>query len=337
MLTASFTSFQGQLPAPVPRTLNAPAYDQHSQNYLARAQSNTYLPDPIELANRLEEARTSAKLLSQVVACTPPAEVLSNELIGEFADRCLSATASIQRYMRAENPGPDNDTMESLIDANEQVQAALSQHQRAVLSARKYLGLNHLGLNERSVNPSPAPSANSQRQQQGGGSGGRATNQESSGPHTPPPPVPGRRRPLLRGNGKGKERGMSPIGGPSRSANGTPSVDDTASDNEDPFRDPQPEWSAAADQSSGEPRLAFEPFHPGFGTTTSYLGRQDSSDMSKVTVHGADEPEGAPGVSTGGSSRPQQENIYDDDSDDHDDHDHDRYDVTPHKSKQETM
>ncbi|ELQ36702.1 hypothetical protein OOU_Y34scaffold00645g9 [Pyricularia oryzae Y34] len=107
------------------------------QNYFSRHHTNRRLPEPIELANRLEEARTSAKLLQQVVACTPPAEVLDHELIQEFANRCLSASRSIQGYMTAENPSPDNDTMESLIDTNEQLQTALNLHQRAVLNARK--------------------------------------------------------------------------------------------------------------------------------------------------------------------------------------------------------
>lgn len=95
----------------------------------------------MELASRLEEARTSAKLLEQVVMNTPPTEMLQNELIREFANRCLSASRSIQGYMASENPSPDNDTMESLIDTNEQLQTALNQHQRAVLGARKQLGL----------------------------------------------------------------------------------------------------------------------------------------------------------------------------------------------------
>ncbi|TLD22186.1 hypothetical protein PspLS_08056 [Pyricularia sp. CBS 133598] len=107
------------------------------QNYFSRHHTNRRLPEPVELANRLEEARTSAKLLQQVVACTPPAEVLDHELIQEFANRCLSASRSIQGYMTAENPSPDNDTMESLIDTNEQLQTALNLHQRAVLNARK--------------------------------------------------------------------------------------------------------------------------------------------------------------------------------------------------------
>ncbi|KAI9163613.1 vhs [Paramyrothecium foliicola] len=126
-------------PRPVPN-FRPPMHSQshsNSQNYFARSHKNNRLPGPVELASRLEEARTSAKLLEQVVMNTPPAEMLDNDLIKEFADRCLSASRSIQGYMVCENPAPDNETMESLIDTNEQLQTALNQHQRAVLSARK--------------------------------------------------------------------------------------------------------------------------------------------------------------------------------------------------------
>ncbi|KAI6777982.1 uncharacterized protein J7T54_008316 [Emericellopsis cladophorae] len=119
-----------------------PAQYRQSQNYAARAQqSSKRLPDPIELSSRLEEARTSAKLLEQVVMNTSPSDMLHNDLIKEFADRCQSASRSIQGYMQSDNPAPDNDTMESLIDTNEQLQTALNQHQRAVLNARKQMGV----------------------------------------------------------------------------------------------------------------------------------------------------------------------------------------------------
>lgn len=121
-----------------PPTSNAP----RDPSYFSRSHRNNRLPEPVELASRLEEARTSAKLLEQVVMNTPTAETLDNDLIKEFADRCLSASRSIQGYMVAQNPSPDNDTMEALIDTNEQLQTALNQHQRSVLSARKQLGLN---------------------------------------------------------------------------------------------------------------------------------------------------------------------------------------------------
>lgn len=250
------------------------------------------LPNPVELANRLEEARTSAKLLEQVVTCTPPSEVLSNDLIKEFADRCLSASRSIQGYMSATNPGPDNETMESLLDTNEQLQRSLNQHQRAMLNARK-----QLGLGERSSHESGTPQPSGRDQSgwgppAGSGSGGlgggfwpqpstasaSSSRRDLSAP-LPNPPVPSR---TVVGNGKGKasEHWEPSVAGPSRSATGTPKQ---PHDEDDPFRDPQPEASrssyrpsggGAGMESSGSgggggSRYAYEPYHPGFNSSST--------------------------------------------------------------------
>ncbi|KAK6956439.1 hypothetical protein Daesc_001717 [Daldinia eschscholtzii] len=263
----------GGRPAPVMRSMTEPAINPHSQNYFARAHSNRKLPNPVELASRLEEARTSANLLQQVVTNTPPVEVLSNDLIKEFADRCTSASRSIQMYMTAEDPAPDNDTMENLIDTNEQLQASLSLHQRAMLNARKLIAVMDPQPQAQSEAPSRASVSPIESERNGGG--------------LEPPPMPARKP-----NGKGKEREYEPaLAGPSRTH--TPATED-----EDPFRDPEPSGSrprAAGGSGSGggassnyieEPRLAFEPFHPGFETTPSYLGRQESA-LGKETMHGA--------------------------------------------------
>ncbi|KAK3311484.1 uncharacterized protein B0T15DRAFT_386889 [Chaetomium strumarium] len=263
----AYKAYGGVPVAPGPRGMIAPPFDprhQHHQPYYQQSQHHSKrLPDPIELANRLEEARTSAKLLEQVVACTPPLEVLSNDLIKEFADRCTSASRSIQGYMSAENPGPDNDTMESLIDTNEQLQQALNHHHRAVLQAKKQLGVN----DGRSSNSSPAPP--SQRPPAGQ-------------PRSPPPQVPRKgvagSSSSSNGNGKGKSNldvlRSSAIAGPSRSTNATPRHDTNEDDDDgqDPFRDPEPAGSssrAAGNMSGSTPRLSYEPFHPGFGGSSS--------------------------------------------------------------------
>ncbi|KAK4153712.1 hypothetical protein C8A00DRAFT_43408 [Chaetomidium leptoderma] len=244
MMAPPFNPYQ---PHAYPPQAHQPRQQQHSKR----------LPDPVELANRLEEGRTSAKLLEQVVACTPPSEVLSNDLIKEFSDRCTSASRSIQGYMAAENPGPDNDTMESLIDTNEQIQQALNQHHRAVLQAKKQFGPPA----DRSDTSSPA--------------------QQQPSPVGPPvggPPIP-TRKPAPSGsnsnsnsNGKGKatfdnSSSSAAIAGPSRSTSATPrhDNDNDDDDNQDPFRDPPPEASSSRPLGdSGPPRLSFEPFHPGF-------------------------------------------------------------------------
>jgi hypothetical protein len=259
--------------------LTAPVIDPHSQNYFARGHRSRRLPDPVELAGRLEEARTSANLLQQVVTNTAPGEILGNDLIKEFSERCQSASKSIQGYMASENPAPDNETMESLIDTNEQLQNALNLHQRATLNARKHVASmandnqdllvvdgariptneSEYGLSRR---PSPLDDGLGINMLSGSGS-------RQAG--TPPRET----------NGKGKGREYEPLSyagssaGPSRSR--TPPVE------EDPFRDPddaQGLGTAGASSnrySNQEPRFALEPFHPGFQTTASYTGRQESA------------------------------------------------------------
>ncbi|KAH0556522.1 hypothetical protein GP486_005594 [Trichoglossum hirsutum] len=123
-----------------PRTLNAPPFGQApQQNYFARNHKTRGLPPAPELAGRIEEARTSAKLLLQVVQSTPPSEILGNDLIKEFANRCGAASRSVQGYINAEDPAPDDDTLLTLIETNDQLSLAMSKHQRAVLQARKAL------------------------------------------------------------------------------------------------------------------------------------------------------------------------------------------------------
>jgi hypothetical protein len=210
---------------------------------------------------------------------TPPGEILDNDLIKEFADRCSSASRSIQGYMTSENPTPDNDTMENLIDTNEQLQTALNQHKRAVLSARKQLGLNeHTDSQSPSVTPQLQPQQQPESQLQANGTStdhyfGNASSSSSG-----------------HNNGKGKETQSfsAPSGPPPKAGEGSTSrpYDEPA---ENPFADPQPGGSAqttAAYQYSEEQRLAAEPFHPGFRPTESYLGRQDSA-IGKVHMHGA--------------------------------------------------
>lgn len=58
----------------------------------------------------------------------------------EFSQRCQAASRSIQSYMAVENPPPDENTMLTLIETNEQLSVALSKYQRAILNARKALG-----------------------------------------------------------------------------------------------------------------------------------------------------------------------------------------------------
>ncbi|KAJ6442227.1 VHS domain-containing protein [Purpureocillium lavendulum] len=305
--------YGGRVPpaGPRPHLMSPPPMmNRHSQNYFAKAHSNNRLPDPVELASRLEEARTSAKLLEQVVMNTPSTEMLQNELIREFANRCLSASRSIQGYMTSENPGPDNDTMESLIDTNEQLQTALNQHQRAVLNARKQLGLNtpHEG--------SPGPEATN------------GTPRQDSFPA-----AAGAGAAVVSGaNGKGKQAEVydAPDGPPPPSTNKASGSgyrrlhadDDSDGPAEDPFADPHPGQGSSS--AFADLRLAQEPFNPGF-QAASKPGLGD--DKEAVNGSGASSTTGLqpPPPPPGG----QRKGLAHDDDDDDDD----IYEATP-KSKE---
>nr|POE86474.1 hypothetical protein CFP56_46658 [Quercus suber] len=100
------------------------------------------LPAPQELASRIEEARNTAKILLQSIQSTSTEEVLSNDFIREFGERCQTAQRSMQQYMNCENPEPDHDTMQTLIETNEQLSLAGSRYQRALLAARRAMGMN---------------------------------------------------------------------------------------------------------------------------------------------------------------------------------------------------
>lgn len=138
--------FQHALQQPVQQNMMAPRNPktQNQQNYFARNHRPRGLPSPAELAQRVEEAKTSAKLLSQVVQSTPSNEVPGNELIKEFVERCQSATRSMQDYIHSDNPAPDEDTLLTLIETNDLLATTMSKHQRALLQARRATGVSPL-------------------------------------------------------------------------------------------------------------------------------------------------------------------------------------------------
>lgn len=253
---------------------SGPPFDPHSQNYFSRSHStNRALPPPNELASRIEEAKTSAKLLTQLVQSTPPTEFLQNDLIVEFANRCTSASRSIQGYIAAQNPGPDNDTMLTLIETNDQLALAMSKHQRALLLARKSLGIGteNAGSSRNSpdpiagVAPPPGPPPSSTK------------------PQAKPPAKPPRQT-----SGPPPHPLKQPVEGPLGEVSNNNRML-SAEQPEDPFRDPTPvpfpaDGRPPADQFHDT--LGLEPYHPGFKPTQSYMGRQDSA-IDKTAMHSA--------------------------------------------------
>ncbi|QPG93599.1 hypothetical protein C2857_001091 [Epichloe festucae Fl1] len=225
----------------------------HSQNYFAKSHSNNRLPGPVELASRLEEARTSAKLLEQVVMNTPPGEMLQNELIREFADRCLSASRSLQGYMVSDNPAPDNDTMESLIDTNEQLQTALNQHKRAALNARKQLGLGSGGGSNEDSPVMQSEHSDNDDEQRPSGTAHSETMAGAIGTG-------------VLGGGKGKQtESYEPTGSNGVSAGSSSRQSPKDETPEDPFADPEFNKTATYSAATFRPEFAHEPFRPGFG------------------------------------------------------------------------
>ncbi|KAJ4360259.1 uncharacterized protein N0V89_000819 [Didymosphaeria variabile] len=252
------------------------------------------LPPPVELAARIEEARTSAKLLLQLVQSTPANELLGNELVKEFAERCTSAQRSVQTYINCDNPSPDDDTMLTLIETNEQLSLAASKHQRAVLQARRAIGAapspsppvpgNNYNNNYSALPPAPAPAT----------------------AYTPPLPqqsAPQSEIPILPPLGlepnepksnnptsyKKEELPLPPAlqaapGRPRRNSN-------TAQESEDnPFADHHT-YSAPAGPPPGQngesaPANGYTPYRQAYQPTPSYLGRQESA-ANNVTMHGA--------------------------------------------------
>ncbi|KAF4635898.1 hypothetical protein G7Y89_g2192 [Cudoniella acicularis] len=268
-----------------PRTMNAPPFDPNAQNYFSRNHHSRRLPPPHELSSRIEEARTSAQLLSQTVQSTPPSELLQNDLVREFADRCQSASRSIQAYMIAENPSPDNDTMETLIETNEQLAKAMSQHQRAVLSARKLLGLGTPGEGN-----TPPP----QRTESGFAPPPGPLSNQNNGIILSQPPLPSARpsrrtvAPQIPPPGDYLPTDSSDHESENPFADPTPSNKATASSSSRPVKPPFPEDKPPTLTGQFNDRLGIEPYHPGFKETPSYMGRQDSS-VGKVTMHAANQ------------------------------------------------
>lgn len=144
------------IPPQVPTRPHHPHQQPYSQS---RAPANT-LPGPVELAARIEEARNSAKLLTQFVQSTPPVELEDNDLIKEFIDRCRTGSRVVQGYIHSTNPAPDEDTLLTLIETNDEISVALSQQQRAMLKARKIRGSSSpSSSNLNSPSPTPQPVA----------------------------------------------------------------------------------------------------------------------------------------------------------------------------------
>ncbi|KAF2120183.1 hypothetical protein BDV96DRAFT_486288, partial [Lophiotrema nucula] len=245
-----------------PRTLNAPAWSTAHGGHHGSSSGGAgrSLPSPAELVGRIEEARTSAKLLLQLVQSTPPNELIGNDLVKEFAERCISAQRSMQGYINCDNPPPDDDTMLTLIETNEQLSLAASKHQRAVLQARRLQG----------PTPTPSPPITTTPVLPPLEVGSKA--QQHADSYKQDLPLP----PALQAGQKGPREDDDPFA-------------DHHSSGFAPPPGPPPQRRAEGETTTNGAlggRGSPESYHPGFQPTPSYLGRQESS-SNNLTMHGA--------------------------------------------------
>jgi hypothetical protein len=240
---------------------------------------NQQLPPPVELAARIEEAKTSAKLMQQLVQSTPPAELQDHDLIKEFAERCQNAQRSMQAFMNSTEPSPDDDTMQTLIETSEQLSLAASKHQRAVLQARR---------SGHTASPPPVPPPNSNGAPQippfapiGGYSSPGAAPSSTFAPtavhdlqaYSPPPAPPSMLRKALNRRSTAENNGYGAVP-PSLKPGGPPPPVSKMSVNtsDDPFADDHRVYQPVQTRNTAPPqhRISTEPV-----SASSYASDED--------------------------------------------------------------
>ncbi|KAK8241333.1 hypothetical protein IWZ00DRAFT_65948 [Phyllosticta capitalensis] len=318
-------------PGMAPRTLNAPGWNPQmaggfpppQPSRSPQPQQPQSLPPPSELSARVEEARTSAKLLLQLIQSTPAAEVDSNDLIKEFGERCQQAQRSMQIYINMATASPPSgsnadETLLTLIETNEQLSLALTKHQRAMLSARRSHSSTKVNRDSQEQQNYTGPTtASGSVYSQSGSVSPSAT--YSSSPYTPigAPPPPHLQSSLANrytSPDDQRQQQQQPYQAPgalppvATSGRSTPLMDPTktaygpdpseAHDHDDPFAD-----SHSAQYGGGAQ-------HP--SSTHAYFARQESAG-NHATMHGGaqafspvDERGGA-GMGTAGDVSPVEE------------------------------
>ncbi|KAK9464778.1 hypothetical protein V1512DRAFT_255068 [Lipomyces arxii] len=77
----------------------------------------------------IEEAKSSAGLLQQVLSTTPPAQMAGSPLVMEFYDRCTKLKTKIQSYLSREYDSPlQASIIMNLISASDTIDTAMDQH-----------------------------------------------------------------------------------------------------------------------------------------------------------------------------------------------------------------
>lgn len=288
------------------RSLNAPGWgtgQQPSGGFSSGGRSHANgLPSPVELAGRIEEARTSAKLLLQLVQSTPSNELIGNELVKEFAERCTAAQRSVQGYIACDNPAPDDDTMLTLIETNEQLSLAASKHQRAVLQARRLVGASPSPPVQQAppqqapptlppirTPPSGVPSNSYEQPVMPPRNDVQAPSPMDSLPRDPYDPLPNAasyglppaQAPALQSQNDGNFPASLQAAPDRQRDNSVPEQPD-----ENPFADHYTSTYTPPTNGYGG---SSNSYHPGYQSTPSYMQRQESS-ANNLTMHGAGSP-----------------------------------------------
>jgi hypothetical protein len=156
--------------------------------------------------------------------------------------------------MAAENPAPDNDTMLTLIETNEQLSLATTKHQRTVLQTRKALGVA-------TPDPLPIPAASPSA---------------TPGVATPPGPVSS----IFKLSAPPSRKSFPKPAAPIASEHSASPVSEVT---ENPFKDPVEPSHVAVDTVIDH----NEPYHPGFSSSTSYRVHQEPANMHAGSTSGA--------------------------------------------------
>ncbi|KXL43199.1 MAG: hypothetical protein FE78DRAFT_152845, partial [Acidomyces sp. 'richmondensis'] len=286
------------------------------------------LPPPVELASRIEEARNTAKILMQFIQSTPAEEVMGNDLIKEFGDRCQSAQKSMQNYINCDNPAPDDDTLQTLIETNEQLSLAGSRYQRALLAARRAMGAGSSPNPETQQNGSSVlappltrnqgPTSTQPKLAENTSNGTyfqQAPSPQSQfkpppnhshdgyeGPPSPPPKLlhtfqqRGNQSPPASSPTSSQAPRLPAIQHNDPFADPIEHLENAYSDPATPVSQPSPAMTRASPRlseagfykTSSPPRPGPGPWHAS-GITSSYIGRQVSA-ADGLTMHGADAP-----------------------------------------------
>lgn len=288
-------------------------------NNSERALQRNQLPPAHELASRIEEARNTAKILLQLIQQSSPEDLVTNTLTREFSERCQSAQKSMQVYINCDSPPPDDDTMLTLIETNEQLSLAGTRYQRALLTARKQVGTAAGGeVSPEAMNDGygafTSPPAAGQAE-----SLFRPASHGQSNGDSPVSPI--QQHSFSNGSYNSNHAYQVPQGPPPQQQQHQYDTPTTSSSLFTPIQAPQSHNQEVSDpfqdpveHSSDPPAIASAPVPPRkhvdrptigayhkTGVTPSYVGRQASA-AEGLTMHGAGNQDNASAVEIDGNS-----------------------------------